>query len=104
MDRRTFHVVWSNWNGTNASILYIRSTDGGATWSSPVNISGSTGDQLFPWVAAGKGKVYATWVDRAAGGADTYSISVVASTDRGGSASDPVWVSSAEAVAAQVYA
>ncbi len=95
MDGRTLHVVWSNWNGTNASILYIRSTDGGATWSSPVNISGSTGDQLFPWVAAANGKVYATWFDRAAGGADTYSISGVASTDGGGSWSAPVMVSTA---------
>src|SRR5260370_23443101 len=95
MDRRTFHVVWSNWNGTNASILYIRSTDGGATWSSPVNISGSTGDQLFPWVAAANGKVYATWFNRAPRGADTYGISGVASTGGGGSSSAPRAVATA---------
>src|SRR5260370_9498771 len=27
MDGSTLHVAWSNWNGTNASIAYIRSTD-----------------------------------------------------------------------------
>jgi hypothetical protein len=95
MDGSTLHVVWSNWNGTNASVLYIRSTDGGATWSAPLNISGSTGDQLFPWVAAANGKVFATWFDRAPGGGNTYSISGAASTDGGGSWSAPVAVSTA---------
>ena len=95
MDGRSLHVVWSDWNGANARVLYIRSTDGGATWSGPVTISGSTGDQLFPWVAAANGKVYATWFDRAPGGGDTYSISGVASTDGGASWSAPVTVSTA---------
>ena len=95
MDGSSLHVVWSNWNGTNARIVYIRSTDGGATWSTPVNISGSSGDQLFPWVAAANGKVYATWFNRAPGGGNTYSISGVASTDGGGSWSAPVTVSTA---------
>jgi len=60
MDGSSLHIVWSNWTGTNARIVYIRLTDGGATWSTPVTISGSTGDHLFPWVAAANGKVYAT--------------------------------------------
>jgi len=95
MDGSTLHVAWSNWNGTNASIAYIRSTDGGKAWSAPVTISGSTGDQLFPWVAAHGGKVYATWFDRAPGGGNTYAISGAASTNGGASWSAPVTVSTA---------
>jgi hypothetical protein len=95
MDGSTLHVVWSNWNGANASIAYIRSSDGGATWSEPVTISGSTGDQLFPWVAAHGAKVYATWFNRAPGGGNTYAISGAASTNGGASWSAPVAVSTA---------
>jgi hypothetical protein len=95
MDGSTLHVVWSNWNGSNASIAYIRSSDGGETWSGPVTISGSTGDQLFPWVAAHGGKVYATWFNRAPGGGNTYAISGAASTNDGASWSAPVTVSTA---------
>ncbi len=95
MDGSTLHVVWSNWTGANARIVYIRSIDGGATWSAPVTISGSAGDQLFPWVAAQGGKVYATWFNRPPAGADTYSIAGVASTDGGVSWSSPVTVSTA---------
>ena len=95
MDGNTLHVVWSNWNGTMASVLYIRSTDAGETWGGPVTISGSTGDQFFPWVAAHGGRVYATWFNRAPGGGNTYVISGAASTNGGASWSAPVTVSSA---------
>jgi hypothetical protein len=37
-------VVWSNWNGTNADVVYMRSTNGGASWSSPATLSTATSD------------------------------------------------------------
>src|SRR5439155_696109 len=63
-DGANLHVVWSNWNGTNADVLYIRSTDGGASWSSPVAIGGGSGDQFLPWVGSNGGTVFASWSDR----------------------------------------
>lgn len=92
LDGTTLHVVWSNWNGSNADTVYIRSTNGGATWSSPVTIGGGPGDQFFSWVAASAGKVYATWFNRA-GTDDTYTIVGAASTDNGATWSSPVTVS-----------
>lgn len=93
IDGSTLHVVWSNWNGTDADVVYMRSSDGGSTWTSPVTIGGGAGDQFFPWIAARNGTVYATWFDRSGG--DTYTIAGAASSDGGGSWTEPETVSSA---------
>jgi hypothetical protein len=87
-------VVWSNWNGANADVVYLRSADGGATWTSPVTIGGGPGDQFFPWVAARNGTVYTSWFDRAGSG-DTYTIAGAASTDGGATWTAPVTLSTA---------
>ena len=94
LDGSTLHVVWSNWNGSNADVVYMRSTDGGANWSSPVTIGGGAGDQFFPWIAARSGKVFATWFDRAGGG-DSYTIAGVSSADGGMTWTAPATVSTA---------
>jgi len=93
VDGSTLHVVWSNWNGTDADVVYLRSTDGGATWSGPVTIGGGPGDQFFPWITARNGVVYASWFNRASG--DTYTIAGAASTNGGASWSAPVTLSTA---------
>ncbi len=94
LDGSTLHVVWSNWNGANADVVYMRSTDGGATWASPVTIGGGPGDQFFPWVAARNGTVYASWFNRA-GTDDTYTIAGAASTDGGATWTSPATLSTA---------
>ena len=88
------HVVWSDWNGTNAHVVYIRSTNAGTTWSKPAAISGSTGDQFFPWVSAGGSTVYAGWFDRATPG-DTYGVTATGSPDSGSHWASPAAVSTA---------
>jgi hypothetical protein len=93
LDGSTLHVVWSNWNGANADVVYMRSANGGASWSSPVTIGGGAGDQFFPWIAARNGVAYASWFNRASG--DTYSIAGAASTNGGTSWSSPVTLSTA---------
>ncbi len=63
-------VVWSdNRNGTAAStntdVFFARSTDGGATWSSPRPVSQAAGDQFFPWAAiAPDGTLNVAFMDR----------------------------------------
>jgi hypothetical protein len=93
VDGPTLHVVWSNWNGTDADVVYMRSANGGASWSSPVTIGGGPGDQFFPWIAARNGVAYASWMNRASG--DTYTIAGAASTNGGASWSSPVTLSTA---------
>lgn len=94
LDGSTLHVVWSDWNGTDADTLYLRSADGGASWSGPVAIGGGAGDQFFPWIAARNGTVYASWFNRAGTG-DVYSIAGAASTNGGATWSAPVTLSTA---------
>jgi hypothetical protein len=93
LDGRTLHVVWSDWNGTDADILYTRSTDGGANWSAPAIIGGGPGDQIFPWVAASRGTVYASWLSRSSG--DTYTAAGAASASNGARWSAPATLSTA---------
>jgi hypothetical protein len=93
LDGSTLHVVWSNWNGTDADVVYMRSANGGGSWSSPVTIGGGPGDQFFPWIAARNSTVYASWFNRASG--DTYTIAGAASTNGGASWSSPVTLSTA---------
>ena len=94
LDGTTLHIVWSNWNGSNADVVYMRSTDGGGRWTTPVTIGGGAGDQFFPWVAAFKGKAYASWFNRS-GGDGTYSIAAAASTNGGAGWTAPLTISSA---------
>jgi len=90
----SLHVVWANWNGTDADVLYIGSTNGGTTWSAPLTIGGGSGDQFFPWVAANGSSVYASWFARPAAN-DTYGAAVIGSTDGGASWSAVTALSSA---------
>jgi hypothetical protein len=89
LDGSSLHVVWSNWNGTDADVVYTRSSDGGTTWSAPVTVGGSSGDQLFPWVATSGGKVFASWYDRTAQ-TNSYGVEAAASSDGGATWTAPV--------------
>lgn len=67
------YVVWAqspvdgSGNINGATTVYLAtSTDGGATWSSPINVSSHVGGlqtNVFPWVAAGSaGRVDIVWL------------------------------------------
>lgn len=65
-----FHV-WSQLEGDRSVVRAVRSADGGATWSSPVTLSPSGTNVVFPWVTAwGDGRLaVAAYLD-AKGGED----------------------------------
>jgi hypothetical protein len=47
-------------------IAYVRSTDGGTTWSAQALLAPSTtGHQFFPWLTASNGRINAIWYDSA---------------------------------------
>ncbi|HET7036022.1 MAG TPA: sialidase family protein [Thermomicrobiaceae bacterium] len=93
LDGSTLHVVWANWNGSDADVVYARKTLGGA-WSAPVALGTVAGDQFFPWVGAMNGKVYVSWMN-SAGSNDTYTEQATGSADGGLTWAAPVTVSSA---------
>ncbi|HLY05499.1 MAG TPA: sialidase family protein [Rhizomicrobium sp.] len=61
------YVVDYNWTGSFMQVRVLSSTDGGSTWSAPVNVAPKSAkhDQFFPWLNVdNKGNVGVTWLDR----------------------------------------
>lgn len=64
------YVVWRDNTPGNLEILYRRSTDGGATFGSTINLSTSPGDSWAPAVATSGNNVYVVWHDTALGNSE----------------------------------
>jgi hypothetical protein len=71
----SIYVVWTNVgvpgvNTGDAEIYLIRSTDGGATWSTPVRVNNdaTTNSQWFPWISCDRvtGDLHVVFYDRLA--------------------------------------
>jgi hypothetical protein len=93
-------VVWGDYTDsfTEQTILFRRSTDGGATFEPVQQLSTSPG--IFPTLAASAANVYVVWGDAIGGGDDIF---LRRSTD-GGSSFHPVQVLSATGAAPQAAA
>lgn len=82
------HVVGEAYTGSQPEIFYSRSTDGGDTFETPVNLSNSTNDiSADPSVlAVGNGTVYVAWSENVCDGSGCKkSIRVRKSTNGGNS-------------------
>jgi hypothetical protein len=66
------HVVWSDGTAGNFEILYRKSTDGGATFSSTINLSNNDGDSGRPAIAVSGNNVYVVWNDDSAGNREIF--------------------------------
>jgi hypothetical protein len=65
------YVAWSERVAPNgaSTVRMAWSTDGGLTWSAPVNVSPTGGGAVLPWITAGApGKVDVTWVGTTSAG------------------------------------
>jgi len=96
-DDGTLHMVWSNWQGGSADIVYTRSDDDGASWSRPVTISQETvkSDQFFAWIDSSGDFVHVGFVDRQYTDDALLDHSYVVSPDGGDTWSQTVRVSTA---------
>jgi hypothetical protein len=61
------YVVWQDNTPGSYDILYRRSTDGGSSFSSTVNLSNNVGDSDLPAIAASGNNVYVVWFDNTPG-------------------------------------
>jgi len=77
------HVLWEDSTPGNWDIFYVNTTDGGASWSTPQNLSSNVGDSHGVSVAAdSSGKIHMAWHDNTSG---NYEIYYRMSSDGGGS-------------------
>lgn len=80
------HVVGEAYTGGQPEIFYSRSTDGGDTFDTPVNLSNSTNDiSADPDVlAVGEGTVFVTWSENVCNGGGCKKSILVRRSDDGG--------------------
>lgn len=85
------YAAWEDDTANNANILFTRSTDGGKTFSTPKNLSNTSGFSSNPRVAIdAHGVIYVAWEDDATGNLEIF---VSQSSDGGLNFSTPTNVS-----------
>ncbi len=91
------YVVWAqNRNADGGDIAFVRSTDGGTTFSSPVLLNSRPGTDRAQWfptltVDSSTGRIFVTYYDQGiATSGDQTEVTVVSSTDGGVTFTKPV--------------
>lgn len=67
VSQNTVYAVWMDNTPGNYDILFTKSTDGGKTFSKPVNISDDKKDSGYPQIAVWKNSVYLAWTQTMTG-------------------------------------
>ncbi len=63
-DSRGVYVTWDDGAMNGINVLFIRSTDGGSTWSSPITVNDdAVGDHFFPTITVAGGVISIAWYD-----------------------------------------
>jgi hypothetical protein len=57
------HLAWGQWNGTDADVVYVRSTNEGSTWSAQQQMGDASGHQFFPSLDTDGTSVHVDWYD-----------------------------------------
>lgn len=90
------YIVWTDNSLGNFDIFFIKSTDGGNTFSKPLNLSNDPGLSYLPRIAtAGKNSVYVVWTDNSLG---NYNILFSRSSNAGASFDKPIILSNLKGV------
>jgi hypothetical protein len=92
------HIVWYGTSSASPHIYQIRyakSTDGGNTWSSPINITSGSYDQIYPIIAIDSfNNLHIVWFGYSSAFPNYYQIRYAKSTDRGNTWSSPINITS----------
>jgi len=85
------YVVWQDVSLGNDEVFFASSSDNGATFGEPVNISSNDGSSASPQIAVSGDNVYVVWQDDSSGNLDIF---LAASSDNGATFGEPVNISS----------
>ena len=85
------YAVWQAKTTGKYQIIFAKSTDGGATFSIPANLSNATGDSSYPKIATSGNNIYITWSYTTTN--KDYDVLFAKSNDRGSTFSVPVNIS-----------
>ena len=88
VSRNDVYVVWQAKATGKYQILFAKSTDGGATFTTPVNISNNSGDSSYPKILVSENNIYVTWAFTVT--TTDYDILFSKSTDGGATFTTPV--------------
>jgi S1-C subfamily serine protease len=90
------YVAWTDNSLGNFDIFFVKSTDGGNTFSKPLNLSDDPSLSYLPRIATnGKNNVYVVWTDNSPG---NYNILFTRSLDCGASFDKPIILSNLKGV------
>jgi len=89
------HILWRGTSDTYYQIRYIKSTDKGNTWSSPIDITSGNYLQLYPAIVIDKaGNIHVVWDGRSPLSPTYYQIRYAKSIDNGNTWSSPIDITS----------
>jgi hypothetical protein len=66
------YVVWADNTPGNYEIFFRKSTNGGITFGSTINVSNNAGFSFFPQIAVAGSTVYVVWTDNTPGNNDIF--------------------------------
>jgi len=66
------YLVWYENSETNSGVFFVKSIDGGKTFSQPINLSGVSSSNNFAQIAKHDDNIYIIWTDAKTGSYDVY--------------------------------
>lgn len=84
----TVYAVWMDNTSGNYDIFFTKSSDGGKTFSKPVDVSNLKADSGYPQLAVWKNNVYVTWTQTMTG--INYDVFFAKSSNNGDSFGKPI--------------
>jgi hypothetical protein len=82
-DEKRVYAAWTIVSGSWAEIFFAQSSDGGATFGSPINVSNNEDDSSIPVIASFGDHVYLAWRDVDTKGSAIHHVSFAKSDDWG---------------------